>query len=162
MSGDEERSGTLHAAFVAFVVLGLLSILVGGALGWRWVRDPRFRAAHLAAIALVVAESWAGVTCPLTSLEDSLRESAGEATYSGAFVAHWLGRLLYWQAPPWAFTLAYTLFGSAVAAGWIDRDSASRLGITPQMIEDMGIDVTDIEAAAPTRRLIELEPVISG
>ena len=34
--------------------------------------------------------------------------------------------------------------------------------ITPQMIEDMGIDVTDIEAAAPTRRLIELEPVISG
>ena len=108
----------LHAAFVAFVVLGLLAILVGGALGWRWVRDPRFRVAHLAAIALVVAESWAGVTCPLTSLEDSLRESAGEATYSGAFVAHWLGRLLYWQAPPWAFTLAYTLFGSAVAAGW--------------------------------------------
>ena len=108
----------LHAAFVAFVVLGLLAILVGGALGWRWVRDPRFRAAHLAAIGLVVAEAWAGVTCPLTSLEDSLRAAAGEATYSGAFVAHWLGRLLYWQAPPWAFILAYTLFGAAVAAGW--------------------------------------------
>lgn len=108
----------LHAAFVAFVILGLVAILVGGARGWGWVRDPRFRGVHLAAIGLVVAEAWAGVTCPLTSLEDSLREAAGEATYSGAFVAHWLGRLLYWQAPPWVFTLAYTLFGGAVVAGW--------------------------------------------
>ena len=90
----------LHAAFVAFVVLGLVAILVGGALRWGWVRDPRFRALHLAAIGLVVAESWMGMTCPLTALEDSLREAAGEATYSGAFVAHWLGRLPYWQAPP--------------------------------------------------------------
>ena len=90
----------LHAAFVAFVVLGLVAILVGGALRWRSVRDPYFRALHLAAIGLVLAEAWAGVTCPLTSLEDSLRAAAGEATYSGAFVAHWLGRFLYWQAPP--------------------------------------------------------------
>ena len=108
----------LHAAFVAFVVVGLVAILVGGARGWRWVRDPRFRALHLSAIGLVVAETWAGVTCPLTTLEDSLRVAAGEATYSGAFIAHWLGRLLYWQAPPWAFTIAYTLFGAAVAASW--------------------------------------------
>jgi hypothetical protein len=108
----------LHAAFVAFVVLGLVAILVGGALRWRWVRDPSFRALHMAAIGLVVVEAWAGVTCPLTSLEDSLRAAAGEATYSGAFVAHWLGRLLYWQAPPWAFVTAYTIFGTAVAASW--------------------------------------------
>ena len=107
-----------HVGFAAFVVLGLVGILVGGALRWRWVRDPYFRALHLAAIGLVVAESWAGVTCPLTSLEDSLRAAAGEATYSGAFVAHWLGRLLYWQAPPWVFTLGYTLFGAAVVSGW--------------------------------------------
>ena len=90
----------LHAAFVAFVVLGLVAILVGGALRWRSVRDPYFRALHLAAIGLVLAEAWAGVTCPLTSLEDSLRAAAGEATYSGAFVAHGLGRFLYGQAPP--------------------------------------------------------------
>jgi hypothetical protein len=108
----------LHAGFVAFVVLGLLAILVGGALRWRSVRNPSFRALHLAAIGLVVAEAWAGVTCPLTSLEDSLRAAAGEATYSGAFVAHWLGRLLYWQAPPWVFVAAYTIFGTAVAASW--------------------------------------------
>jgi len=47
----------LHAAFVAFVVLGLVAILVGGALGWRWVRGPRFRALHLAAIVSVVVVS---------------------------------------------------------------------------------------------------------
>lgn len=127
----------LHAAFVAFVVLGLVAILVGGALRWRWVHDPRFRALHLAAIGLVVAESWAGVTCPLTSLEDSLRASAGDATYSGAFVAHWLDRLLYWQAPPWAFTVAYTLFGTAVVAGWW-LVPPRRFRLAPQERRDAG------------------------
>jgi hypothetical protein len=107
-----------HVGFAAFVVGGLVAVLVGGVRGWRWVRNPWLRAIHFAAIGLVVAESWGGVTCPLTSLEDSLRAAAGEATYSGAFVAHWLGRLLYWQAPPWVFVTAYTIFGAAVAASW--------------------------------------------
>ena len=108
----------LHVGFAAFVVVGLVAILVGGPLQWRSVRNPSFRALHLAAIGLVVAEAWAGVTCPLTSLEDSLRAAAGDATYSGSFVAHWLGRLLYWQATPWVFVTAYTIFGTAVAASW--------------------------------------------
>ena len=30
----------------------------------------------------------------------------------------WLGRLLHWDAPPWVFTAAYTLFGLAVLATW--------------------------------------------
>jgi hypothetical protein len=34
------------------------------------------------------------------------------------FIEHWLSRLLYWRAPPWVFTTAYTLFGLAVAAAW--------------------------------------------
>jgi hypothetical protein len=72
----------------------------------------------LAAIGLVVAEAWAGVPCPLTSLEDSLRAAAGEATYSGAFMAHWLRRLLYHDLPPSVFVTAYTIFGTAVAASW--------------------------------------------
>ena len=36
----------------------------------------------------------------------------------GSFVAYWLQRLLYYDAPAWVFTLAYTLFGAAVAAAW--------------------------------------------
>jgi hypothetical protein len=108
-----------HAAFVAFVVFGLLLILAGGCCGWRWVRNPWFRCAHLAAIGIVVVQSWLGIECPLTTLETRLRERAGDATYAGAFIAHWLHAILFFEAPPWAFTLGYTLFGLAVAGSWI-------------------------------------------
>lgn len=108
----------LHVGFVVFVVAGLVMIVAGNLLGWRWVNDTWFRFAHLAAIGVVVAESWFGVVCPLTSLEIWLRAQAGAGAYAGDFIAHWLQRLLFWNAPTWVFTAAYTLFGLAVAATW--------------------------------------------
>ncbi|ANM31995.1 membrane protein [Acidobacteria bacterium Mor1] len=109
----------VHVAFVAFVVFGLILILIGGPLGWSWVRNPRFRLCHLVAIGIVVIQAWIGVICPLTILEMSLRDRAGDATYAGSFIAHWFDRLLFYQAPQWVFTLCYTLFGAAVLASWI-------------------------------------------
>jgi polyferredoxin len=107
-----------HVAFVAFVVVGLLMILAGGFRNWAWVRNPWFRASHLVAIGLVVVQAWFGVVCPLTTLEMNLRERAGDETYHGTFIAHWLQKLLYYQASPWVFVLAYTLFGLAVIGSW--------------------------------------------
>lgn len=107
-----------HVAIVVFVVGGLVLIVAGNLAGWRWVNGPVFRLAHLAAIGIVVAEAWLGVVCPLTTLEMALRERAGVPAYGGSFIAHWLQRLLYYDAPAWVFTLAYTLFGAAVAAAW--------------------------------------------
>ncbi|QIB65931.1 DUF2784 domain-containing protein [Kineobactrum salinum] len=109
----------LHALFVAFVIVGLLLILAGGVLGWRWVRKPVFRWLHLLAIAVVVAQAWAGLVCPLTSWEMALRERAGEAVYAGGFIAHWLEQLLYYRAPEWVFVMAYSLFGLLVLASWV-------------------------------------------
>lgn len=109
----------LHVAIVLFVVGGLVLVAAGNALRWGWVNGIAFRAAHLAAIAFVVAESWCGVTCPLTTLESALRAAAGGHGYaSDGFVAHWLQALLYWDAPAWVFTLAYTLFAALVVAAW--------------------------------------------
>jgi hypothetical protein len=108
----------LHFAFVAFVVVSLPLILVGGRRGWAWVRRRLFRQLHLAAIAVVVLQSWLGRVCPLTAWEMALREQAGEATYTGAFVAHWLGALLYYRAPAWVFALLYTVFGLLVLFAW--------------------------------------------
>lgn len=109
----------VHALFVALVVFGLLLILAGRPLGWSWVRNPWLRAAHLAGIGIVVLQSWLGIVCPLTTWEMALRAKAGDAVYSGSFVAHWLEELLYYQAPPWVFTLAYTGFGALVVLSWI-------------------------------------------
>jgi len=94
-----------HVSFVLFVVIGLVVILTGGALGWKFVRNPWFRAFHLASIGLVVVQAWLGIICPLTKLEMYLREQAGDATYEGTFIAHWLHKLLYYHASPWVFVV---------------------------------------------------------
>ena len=107
-----------HTLFVGFIVFGLVFIFVGKLRSWAWVRNPWFRYAHLAAIGVVVLQSWLGVICPLTTWEMALREKAGEAVYSGAFVAHWLESILYYQAPEWFFVVCYTVFGLLVAATW--------------------------------------------
>ena len=109
---------SLHVAIVAFVVGGLVLVIAGNLLAWRWVNELWFRLAHLAAVAVVVAKSWFSVVCPLTSLEMWFRKKAHETSYAGGFIEHWLQRILYYEAPTWFFTVAYSLFGLAVAAAW--------------------------------------------
>lgn len=93
-------------------------VLAGNWRGWRWVNGWWFRLAHLAAIAIVVAQAWLGKLCPLTTLESWLRIRAGASGYTGSFVEHWLGRLIFYEAPFWIFTLAYTVFAALVLATW--------------------------------------------
>ena len=107
-----------HVLFVAFVILGLALVLLGKSLNWAWVRNPWFRFAHLAAIGIVVLQSWVGLICPLTTWEMALRERAGDVVYSGTFMSHWLESLLYFQAPAWVFAVCYTVFGTIVVASW--------------------------------------------
>jgi hypothetical protein len=108
----------LHAAIVLFVVLGQLFIMVGGWRGWRWIRQPLFRWAHLATIGVVIAQAWLGRLCPLTLWEQNLRALARQDTHDQSFVAHWIGVWLYWDLPAWVFVVAYTVFGALVLASW--------------------------------------------
>jgi hypothetical protein len=108
----------LHLAVVAFVVAGLVLIVVGNLRGWQWVNLRWLRLAHVAAILVVAAEAWAGVVCPLTTLESALRARAGAATYAGGFIEHWLSRLLYYDLPGWVFVLAYSTVAIAAVALW--------------------------------------------
>ena len=104
----------IHAAFVLFVVGGLLAIWVGIALNLRFAFSPWFRGLHLAAIAFVVLETVMGYMCPLTIWEDALRGTAAEQ----GFIQRWIHAWLYWSAPPWVFTAIYVAFGLLVAATW--------------------------------------------
>lgn len=75
----------VHFAFVIFVV-------IGGLLMLRWWRVIFL---HLPAIiwgALVEFTHW---ICPLTYLENWLRQQAGAAAYRGDFVTHYLLPILY-------------------------------------------------------------------
>jgi hypothetical protein len=109
----------IHLAYATSVVLGLLAIFLGILCGWQWVRNFWFRVVHLAMIGVVAAEVVCGITCPLTEWENALRERAGEATYSGSFLGRLAHDLLFFEAPAWAFSVAYVLFFLAVLATFV-------------------------------------------
>jgi hypothetical protein len=74
-----------HFAFIAFVICG--GALVLRDMRWAWV--------HLPAVAWVVWLELAGVICPLTPLENTLRKLAGDAGYTGGFIDHYLTPIIY-------------------------------------------------------------------
>ena len=108
----------LHAGVVVFVVGLLPLVLIGGARGWRWVRQRSLRIPHLALMIFIAAQAWFGRLCPLTVWEQSLRHIAGQSAYQEGFIEHWLSRLLYWNASPWVFVAGYTAFALLVAGAW--------------------------------------------
>ena len=108
-----------HVGVALFIVGALVLTLIGGLRHWHWVRNGWFRAVHLAAIAYVALEAWLGIVCPLTTLEMWLRRQAGQTVYDGDFIAFWLSKLLFYQAPPWVFIAAYTAFALLVMLSWV-------------------------------------------
>ncbi|HEY5293328.1 MAG TPA: DUF2784 domain-containing protein [Burkholderiales bacterium] len=102
----------VHFALAAFIVLGLPLAWIGAWLGWNWTRNRTIRYAHAAAILVVAAEALAGSVCPLTRWEDALRAGAD----GRSFIGRWFARLLYYDFPEWAFTLAYVLYALATLA----------------------------------------------
>jgi hypothetical protein len=108
-----------HAAYVLFVVGGQTLIIVGWIRGWEWTRCRVFRLLHLAAIGLVMLETWLGINCPLTTLENFLRLQAGAVAYEHSFIAHWLRWMIFYAAPEWIFALIYTVFTTLVILTWL-------------------------------------------
>jgi hypothetical protein len=75
----------VHFAFLLFVVLG-------GVLVLRW---PKLAWIHVPAAIWGVLIEFTGWICPLTPLEVALRHRAGEAAYTGGFVAHYVMGVMY-------------------------------------------------------------------
>lgn len=109
----------IHVGIVLFMVFGLVLTLAGGARGWAWVRNIYFRLAHTLGIVYIAMEAWLGIVCPLTTLEMWLRERAGQSVYDGDFIAFWLRKFLFFEAPPWVFIAAYSSFGLLVLLSWV-------------------------------------------
>jgi hypothetical protein len=74
-----------HLGIIVFAVFGAL-----WALWWSWA--PLMHLPVLAWAAYI--ELSAGI-CPLTPLENSLRQAAGESGYSNSFIEHYLVPLVY-------------------------------------------------------------------
>jgi hypothetical protein len=107
----------VHAAYVAFVVVGLVLVLIGAWRGWSWVRNPWFRIGHFLCILVVAGEQLAGMACPLTVWEYRLRVAAGQPVTGETFVSRLLHGLIFFPTvPEWVFTVAYVTFAAVVAA----------------------------------------------
>jgi hypothetical protein len=92
----------LHAAFIVFVLLG-------GLLALRWSVLPLL---HLPSVLWVILIELNGWICPLTPLENRLREAAGVQGYSGGFIEHYLLPLIY---PPGLTPGLQAVFAAVVA-----------------------------------------------
>ena len=68
---------------------------------------------------MVTLEALTGMACPLTTWEKVLWVQAGQGAYPGDFIGNWAHHLIFFRAEPWVFTLAYCLFGAAVALTFI-------------------------------------------
>ena len=120
----------LHAAYVAFVLFGLVAVFAGFLMRWDWVRNVWFRFIHLAMILVVAFEALMGIVCPLTTLENYLRNQAGETMRNGSFMGQIVHDLLFYEAPAWLFTCGYCAFAGLVLSTFVivppkrKRDSA--------------------------------------
>lgn len=75
----------LHLTFILFVVLG-------GFLTWH---HPRLTWLHLPCAVWGAFVEFSGWDCPLTPLENHLRQMGGTADYPGGFFEHYLSSLIY-------------------------------------------------------------------
>ena len=94
----------MHVAYVGYVVVGQLLIIVAAPMKWEWARNPWFRFSHLAAIGVVAYEALAGLRCPLTVWEEQLRALAGQSFAAGdTFMGRMLHNLLFIEGQPEIF-----------------------------------------------------------
>ncbi len=120
-----------HLTFILFVIFG--AALVHRSLGRRrrvWM------ALHLASMAYGVMIEVFYWYCPLTVIEQFLRRKAGRGEYNDAFIAHYVNKLVYLDAPQWSLVLAaaIVLVGNlGIYFYWWRRAGRPRPGFPPRV-----------------------------
>ncbi|MFQ5780020.1 MAG: DUF2784 domain-containing protein [Nitrospiria bacterium] len=109
----------VHLAFVLFAVLGGFLVLRGRR--WAWL--------HIPALLWAAWIEFGGWVCPLTPLENWLRESGGTAGYRGDFIERYLLPILYPAILTRRLQVALGLFLIGINAGiyiWVMRRAARK------------------------------------
>lgn len=105
----------LHLAIIAFNVAGCVLVPIGAWRRWRWVREFRFRLAHLLSLAAVAAQALLGRACFLTTWQGDV----SGASQVQPLIAGWIDRLIYWPLPLWVFAAAYVAVFVYVLGLWV-------------------------------------------
>ena len=93
----------VHFCIVFFVVFGLVALPIGYLRNYSWTCNAKLRVAHMSLMGFITLEAILGITCPLTILENTLRQ----IEYQQSFVSYWLSHFIYWDLPTHFFVTLY-------------------------------------------------------
>ena len=92
-------------------------------------RSRRLLVPHLLAVAWGVFIAASGGICPLTPLENSLRQSAGQSGYRGGFLEHYITPVLYPEGltreAQWVLAALVIVVNGVVYGLYVRRSSGS-------------------------------------
>lgn len=98
----------IHFAVVLFIIFGFC-FPIFYKFKFNFAKNYYIRIIHISLITIVLVETLAGVICPLTIIENLLRNS----TQSESLIAKLLRDLLFWD-----FSISYFLFIYFVCFSW--------------------------------------------
>ena len=93
----------IHFLIVIYVTAGILLIPIAYKMDWQIFKNKKLRVLHLLLISFVTFESIFGLTCPLTSIENYLRNILNKQS----FVSYWLQKIIFWDLPNIYFLILY-------------------------------------------------------
>ena len=95
-----------HFCVVIFITFGFFLIPIGYMYNWDWISNIQLRLFHSGMMVFITLETLLGITCPLTTFENSLRG----IHQSKSFIGYWIKKIIYWDFPTQFFIILYCIF----------------------------------------------------
>ena len=94
-----------HFCIFLFMIFSFFLIPLGYYLKWEWVKNKYYRLIHLVLMGIIFIETILGFMCPLTILENFLRNDI-EINNKITQIIH---QIMYWDLPTYQFIIMYSL-----------------------------------------------------
>ena len=94
-----------HFCIFLFIILSFFLIPFGYYQKWEWVKNKYYRLIHLVLMGIIFIETILGFMCPLTILENFLRNNI-EINNKITQIIH---QIMYWNLPTYQFIILYLL-----------------------------------------------------
>ncbi len=95
----------IHFIIVFFIISLFVLVPYGYSKKWAWVNNKKIRYTHLFLMTFVTIESFIGIVCPLTVLENYLRGTITNQT----FLSKYLSKIIFFNFPSTFFLTLYSL-----------------------------------------------------
>ena len=94
-----------HFCIFLFIMLSFFLIPFGYYQKWEWVKNRYYRLIHLILMGIIFIETILGFMCPLTILENFLRNNI-QINNKITQIIH---QIMYWNLPTYQFIILYLL-----------------------------------------------------